>query len=455
MTVAKKNGITEGVIWVNIILFFIPIFLQSVLQQVFSITDAVIVGNVIGKEALGAINATSNLTRFFLNLFTGICSGATILIGQAYGGKKPDRVHKSLHTGMAFAIAGGLIMAAVCIPSTPLFMKIMSIPEDMVPYSARYTSIFFFGMIGTFIYDMAAGALRAMGDSKRPFYYLVISLASNIVLDLLFVVVLPWGITGAAAATAMAQFISAGIAFIHLTRMKDEARLEPKKIRFDGPTFREMIRLGVPMGISGVLYSISNIVIQSSVNSLGTDPLAGWSVHVKMDSVIWSFYDAVNVTAATFAAQNYGAGKMNRVREGVRDNFLVSGAAILATSAVIFVFARPIAQIFIQDETVVNYAVYVSRTMAPFYIFYLFGQVWGSTIRGCGETVRPMLIALIGTCGSRILWVVGVNLAGGPTVENMTLGYIVTWAVYSAMMGIYYYLGGWRKQAERTAAGSL
>lgn len=444
----KENSITEGLIWKSIVLFFIPIFLQSVFQQVFSITDAIIVGNVVGKQALGAINATSNLTKFFLNLFLGICSGAAIIVGQAYGAKDWKKVDDSLHTGMAFAFIGSIVMALVCIPATPFFMKVMSIPEDMLVHSSTYTSYFFFGMIGTFIYDMGAGILRAIGDSKKPFYYLVACLISNIILDVLFVVVLKDGIRGAALATALSQFIGAALVFIQLMKGAPHCKLVPKRIKLDGEIFKDMVALGLPMGISGVLYSISNIVIQSSVNSLGTDALAGWSVHVKMDSVIWSFYDAVNVASATFAAQNFGARKADRVRDGVKGNFAVGGFCIIVCSLIIFVFAHPIASLFIQDEVVVNNAVYISRTMAPFYIIYLFGQVWGSTIRGCGETVKPMFIALIGTCGSRLLWVVGVNLLGGPTIENMTLGYIVTWTVYSAMMGVYYFFGGWKNRLK-------
>ena len=442
----NMNRITEGILWKGIVVFFIPIFLQSVFQQIFSITDAIIVGNVVGKQALGAINATSNLTKFFLNLFTGICSGAAIIVGQAYGAKDEEKVARSLHTGSAFALIGGIGMALICIPATPFFMKVMSIPEDMVSYSSTYTSIFFFGMIGTFLYDMGAGVLRAIGDSKKPFYFLVLSLISNVVLDLLFVVVLKTGIWGAAAATALSQFIAAFAVIIQLTGMKGCCQLKLREIRLEIPIFKEMVKLGLPMGISGVLYSISNIAIQSSVNSLGTDPLAGWSVHVKMDSVIWSLYDAVNVASATFAAQNYGARKMDRVREGVKGNFIVGGSAIIFCSIIIYFFAKPIARLFIQDPEVVDYAVYVSRTMAPFYILYLFGQVYGSTIRGCGETVKPMLIALVCTCGSRILWVAGVNLVGGPTIQNMTAGYIVTWAIYSSMIAVYFYFGKWRER---------
>ena len=440
----KKNGVLEGVIWINILVFFIPVFLQSIFQQVFSITDAVIVGNVLGKQALGAINATSNLTKFFLNLFTGICSGATILVGQAVGAKNDERIFKSLHTGMMFAVLGGISVAVCCIPCTGLFMKLMRIPEDMVPYSSIYTSIFFFGMAGTFIYDMGAGALRATGDSRHPFYYLVISLVVNVLLDILLTMVIPWGIRGAAIATAASQFVSAGLVVAKLCRLNGACRLFPGKLRLDIPVFREMLSLGIPMGISGILYSISNIAIQSSVNSLGTSPLAGWSIHVKTDSIIWSLYDAVNITSGTFAAQNYGAGNITRVKKGVEGNLLIGGAAIIISSIVLFVFARPLSGIFIKDAEVVQYAVYISRTMAPFYIFYLFGQVFASTIRGCGETFRPMLIALVGTCGSRLLWVAGVNMVGGPTVENMTLGYIVTWAIYSGMMTVYYFRGKWR-----------
>ena len=442
------NGITEGVLWKELVLFCIPIFFQSIFQQVFGIVDAIIVGQGVGKVALGAINSTSNLTKLFLNMFLGFCSGAAIIIGQAWGAGNDDRVRSAVHTGIAFSFVGGLATAAFCVPMTPVFMKIMRIPADMLPYSEIYTKIVFLGFIAMFIYNMGAGFLRAIGDSKRPFYYLIVSLVLNLGLDMLFVLGFRWGVAGAAAATALSQAVAAALALRQLCRSDNAARLDFRQIRFQREDLRGMVRLGVPMGISGVLYSISNIAIQSTVNSLGTDIIAGWSVHVKVDTVIWSLYDAFGIAASTFAAQNYGAGKYDRVRAGVRSSLAVGTVVIVPLCVLMYAFIRPLSRLFVDDAAVTEYAVRIARIMAPYYIFYLFGDVFAASIRGCGEVVKPMLLTLIGTCGFRLLWVAMIHIFGGPTLLNVALSYPASWFFNSLLVSLYFFFGKWRSRLE-------
>ena len=442
------NGITEGVLWKELVLFCIPIFFQSIFQQVFGIVDAIIVGQGVGKVALGAINSTSNLTKLFLNMFLGFCSGAAIIIGQAWGAGNGDRVRSAVHTGIAFSFAGGLATAAFCVPMTPVFMKIMRIPADMLPYSEIYTKIVFLGFIAMFIYNMGAGFLRAIGDSKRPFYYLIVSLVLNLGLDMLFVLGFRWGVAGAAAATALSQAVAAALALRQLCRSDNAARLDFRQIRFQRDDLRGMVRLGVPMGISGVLYSISNIAIQSTVNSLGTDIIAGWSVHVKVDTVIWSLYDAFGIAASTFAAQNYGAGKYDRVRAGVRSSLAVGTVVIVPLCVLMYAFIRPLSRMFVDDAAVTEYAVRIARIMAPYYFFYLFGDVFAASIRGCGEVVKPMLLTLIGTCGFRLLWVAMIHIFGGPTLLNVALSYPASWFFNSLLVSLYFFFGKWRSRLE-------
>ena len=442
------NGITEGVLWKELVLFCIPIFFQSIFQQVFGIVDAIIVGQGVGKVALGAINSTSNLTKLFLNMFLGFCSGAAIIIGQAWGAGNGDRVRSAVHTGIAFSFAGGLATAAFCVPMTPVFMKIMRIPADMLPYSEIYTKIVFLGFIAMFIYNMGAGFLRAIGDSKRPFYYLIVSLVLNLGLDMLFVLGFRWGVAGAAAATALSQAVAAALALRQLCRSDNAARLDFRQIRFQREDLRGMVRLGVPMGISGVLYSISNIAIQSTVNSLGTDIIAGWSVHVKVDTVIWSLYDAFGIAASTFAAQNFGAGRFDRVRDGVKSTLAVGAAVILPLCALMYAFARPLSRLFIGEASVIEPTVRICRIMAPYYIFFLFGDVFAATIRGCGEAARPTAITLIGTCGFRLAWVALIHAMGSPTLLNVTAGYPASWAFNSLLMSVYYFFGRWRSRLQ-------
>ncbi|MBQ7736223.1 MAG: MATE family efflux transporter [Oscillospiraceae bacterium] len=447
-----KNSITEGVIWKEMILFLIPIFLQSVFQQVFGIADAIIVGQGVGKYALGAINSTSNLTRLFLNLFLGFCSGSAIVVSQGWGAENPDRVRRAVHTGMAFSLTGGLLTALICVPATPLFMKLMQIPADMLPYSQIYTRIIYVSFIGVFIYDMAAAILRAIGDSKRPFYYLIAAMLLNVVLDLAFVLVFRWGVAGAAAATAVSQMAAALLAVRRLCRADNAARLTLKDVRFDPKTLREITRLGVPMGISGILFSISNITIQSTVNSLGTDVLTGWGVNNKICSLIWSMFETFAIAASTFVAQNYGAGKLDRVRKTIRTCFALESAVIVPVSVMLYVFVRPLSRLFINDEAVMNYAVLANHVMVPFYFVYLFGDLFGASIRGTGETLRPMLITLVGICGFRVVWIVAIHLVSAPTVLNVAVSYPASWIFNSALMTLYFFFGRWRSRLREPEA---
>ena len=449
---ADVNAITNGVIWTQLIIFFVPIFLQSVFQQLFSITDAIIVGQAVGKTALGAINSTSNLIRLFINFFVGICSGTAIVVGQSWGAEDWEKVSRSVHTGAALSLIGGAALCAVCVALTPVFMWVMRIPQDMRALSSTYTWIYFLGIPGTFVYNMTAGILRAIGDSHRPFYYLIASLAVNVLLDLALVMGLRAGVAGAAVATAAAQYVCAALTVIRLCRAQDAARLTPKAVRIWKSECREMVKLGVPIGLQGVMYSISNIALQSTVNSLGTDVIASWGIHVKIDSVIWSVYDAFGIASSTFAAQNFGAGKLDRVRKSIRTSILLGLLIIAVLSALIYLFVEPLSRLFVDDETVVGIAAYVSRLMAPWYFFYLFGTVLSASIRGCGETLRPMLLTMTGTCGFRLLWVLMIHIFGGPTVFNVALGYPVSWFFQSALFVIYYFTGKWRSRlfAERT-----
>ena len=448
----KLNGITEGVIWKQLIIFIVPIFFQSVFQQLFGIADAVIVGKGIGTYALGAINATSNLVRLFLNFFIGLCSGAATVTGQAWGAKDSGRISRSVHTGMAFAMTGGLLSAGFCVPMTPLFMKFMRVPADMLSYSSAYTRIIFLGFFGVFVYDLGAAVLRAIGDSKRPFYYLIAALGLNIFLDLLFVLVFRWGVTGAAAATALSQLLSAALVTLRLCRTDNDAKLFIGKIRFHRAELRDLIRFGIPNGISGVFYSIANIAVQTTVNSLGSDIITGWSIHVKIDALVWSIYSAFSISAATFTAQNYGAGRMDRVKKSVGTCLRVCASVIIPVCLLIFIFVRPLAHMFVNDETVIDYAVYVCRFMAPFYILYMPGELLSASMRGCGETFRPMLLALIGTCGFRVMWVIMLHVLTEPSLFNVTLCYPLSWLFHSALVILYYLFGRWRSRLEADQA---
>lgn len=445
----RHNAITEGVLWKQLLLFCLPIFFQSIFQQVFGVVDAVIVGQGIGKTALGAIASTNNLTWLFLSMFLGFCSGAAIIIGQAWGAGNSERVRRIIRTGVTFSLAGGVGAAAVCVPMTPLFLRVIRIPADMLPYADTYTRIVFIGFIAMFIYNMAAGFLRAVGDSRRPFYFLIVSLVLNLAMDLLFVLVFHWGVAGAAAATTLSQGAAAALALRQLLRLEGGERTDSRRLRFHGAEVREMTRLGLPLGISGVLYAVTNIALQSTINVLGTDIIAGWSIYIKIDMVIWSLYEGFRIAASAFAAQNFGAGKYDRVRSVVKSSLAVGAAVILPVCAAMFAFCMPLSRLFVSDPAVTAYSVWLCRFTAPFYILFLFGDVFAAAIRGCGEVVWPMTLTLIGTCGFRLLWVALIHIFGGPSLLNVAASYPASWFFNSLLMSLYYFRGKWRGRLFR------
>ena len=448
----QEHGITEGVIWQQMVLFFLPIFLGSICQQVYGVADAIIVGRFVGKQALGSINSMSNLMRLFLNIFEGLATGAAIIVGQSWGARDEQRVSDAVHTGIAFSFAAGLFLIVTCIPATGFFMDLMRIPADMRPYSSVYTRIYFAGMLGSLTYNMGAGILRALGDSKRPFYFLLAASGLNILLDLLLVGVFHWGVAGAALATAIAQYATAVLVLLVLHREHHSYRLSFRRLRIRWQTLRQMVRLGIPIGISGAMYSISNITIQSTINAYGTNVITAWGTHSKIDTVIWTLMDAFGITTSTFAAQNYGAGLYDRVKKSVRHCLAFASVLIVLCSLINYCFAPELASLFISDNEVLSVAVWLVRLMAPFYLLYLFGDVFSATIRGCGETLAPMILTMFGTCVFRVLWVIVVTRSGQPPLSHVAWGYPVSWAVNSAMFCVYYFFGRWRRRLRPAQA---
>lgn len=442
----QDQPIITGPILKQMIFFIIPIFLQSVFQQVYNITDAVIVGRYLGTVSLGAVNSMSNLTKLFINLFQGIAVGVSIMVGQAIGAGEREKAQKAVHTGTAFSIAGGIFLLAVCIPLTPVFMRIMQIPADMWAYSATYTRIYFAGMVGSFGYNLGVGIMRAAGDSRRPFYFLAATCVLNVILDLLFVGAFHWGVAGAAWATAVSQSFSAYLVFRALMKNTGYCTLDPRKISFDPETLKRMVRLGLPIGIAGIMYSISNITIQSTINSLGTHTITAWGIQTKADSIVWSLLDSVNAAASTFVAQNFGAGNGRRVHECIRKSLGLGAVTTAAVSLVLYIYADPIASLFLEDQAVVQTAAWLIRIYAPYYLTYLFSDVFSAAIRGCGETFRPMILSLIGVCLFRVLWVAGITWGGREaTAYNLAIGYPVSWIFNSVIFTVYFFFGKWRR----------
>ena len=304
---AAENKITEGVIWKQLLLFFFPILFGTLFQQLYNAADAVIVGRFVGKEALSAVGGgTGTVINLLVGFFVGLSSGASVVISQYYGARKAELVDYAVHTAIAFSILGGFVLMVGGILTAPAILTAMDTPEDVLAPSILYIRIYYVGTIGNLIYNVGAGILRAVGDSRRPLYFLVASCFTNILLDLLLIVCFDLGVAGAAIATICSQALSALLVILVLLHVKDMHRLELRKIRIDRKMLHRIVLIGFPAGLQSVMYSLSNIIIQAAINGLGTDTVAAWTVYGKMDALFWMTISSFGIAITTFAGQNYG-----------------------------------------------------------------------------------------------------------------------------------------------------
>ena len=434
----QKNQITEGIIWRQLLLFFFPILLGTFFQQLYNTIDSVIVGQFVGKEALAAVGGSSaQIVAFVVGFFTGLSSGASVTIAQFFGAKDALSANKGLHTAYAIAAFGGLILTVSGIILTPFLLEMMNTPADIIADSSVYLRIYFSGIVFVLIYNMGSAILRAAGDSRRPLYYLIVCCIINIVLDVLFVIVLHMGVMGAAIATLIAQAVSAVLVTLKLMRSEGILKLSVRQIHFHGSILKMQLKLGLPTGLEAILFSVTNIAIQSAVNTFGTDTTAAWSAYGKLDAIFWMVSTAFGIAITTFVGQNYGAGKMDRVRRSTRVcllmDFIVSAILVVFLIAARFLLFR----LFTNDSHVIQIGCDMLVLITPWYIVYVFIEVIAGALRGVGNVVVPVIITLLGVCVLRIIWLAAM-LKISPTISAIILSYPVTWVVTALAFIIYY-----------------
>lgn len=443
-----SNQITEGVIWKQLLYFFFPILFGTFFQQLYNTTDAVIVGNFVGKEALAAVGGpAATLINLLIGFFTGLSSGATVIISQYYGAGKQDDVRKTVHTAVALSIAGGAVIMALGLLFSGAALQAMNTPDDILGLSVVYMRVYFLGVIPSLIYNMGSGILRAVGDSKRPLYFLILSCIANIILDILFVTVLKMGVVGVAVATALSQVISALMVIITLMRTDDSYRLFIKEIRFSLVLLHNIIRIGLPAGIQSTMYSASNLIIQSSINAFGTDTIAAWTAYGKVDGIFWMIMGAYGVSITTFAGQNFGAGKYDRIRKSVRICMGMAAFTSLLLSSIVLAGGRIFFRLFTDDPNVVSIGLGMMKVISPSYVTYICIEILGGTARGCGDAIPPMLLTCVGICVLRVVWIL-VVVPLRPEISTVAFSYPLTWSVTSAFFIIYYIKGSWLKRCR-------
>ncbi len=436
---AKENQITEGVIWKQLLLFFFPIVVGTIFQQLYNTADAIIVGRFVGKEALASVGGSAAvLTYQVVMFFTGLASGATVIISQFFGAGDSGKLHKALHTAYAFSIIVSIAIAALGWFATPWLLAVMKTPADIMDASVIYLRIYFLGIIATLVYNMGSGIMRAVGDSKRPLYYLIVCCVLNIALDILFVVVFHMGIAGAAAATVASQAVSALLVTRALMRSYSSISLNLKDIRLDLPILGAELRIGFPSGLQSCMYGLTNIIIQTSINGFGTDTAAAWAAFGKMDLIFWAVSGAFGISITTFAGQNYGAGKLDRVYKSVRVSLGMSLGICGSILVLLMLFAKPIFSMFTTDAKVIEIGIYIALNIIPSYAIYIFVEIFTGALRGLGDVLIPTLITIGGICGVRLPWIL-IMTPVRRELSTILISYPLAWAATALFLIPYYF----------------
>jgi putative MATE family efflux protein len=444
----NSNAITEGVIWKQLLAFFFPVLLGILFQQLYNTVDTIIVGRFVGKVALAAVGGSaSHIVSVVVGFFTGVSSGASVIISQYYGAKDEDAVSQAVHTAMIVAIACGAIMTVLGLSTAQWLLDIMGTPDDTMADSLIYIKVIYMGMIPSMIFNMGSATLRAVGDSKRPLFLLIVCCFVNIVLDILFVIGFSMGVMGAAVATVIAQATSAVLVCIILFRSKESYRLELHALRPNMRMLGRTIRIGLPAGIQTIMYGISNMIITAAINGFGTDSVAAFVAMNKIDTLNWMTLNSLGVALMTFAGQNYGANKLERVRNSLKTASLI-GLIISLSTGVIFIFCgRYMLMLFTSDTTVLQIAVKMMFCLAPWYFMYAPIEVFSGCFRGLGDTLIPTLITAIGVCLVRVIWIFTV-VPQWHQVLMVCICYPVTWFITSCSFFVYYRVK-WRQRLTK------
>lgn len=440
---SKNRGLmTEGVIWKEILLFSIPLLLGNLFQQLYNAVDSVVVGNYIGAQALAAVGSSAPVINLLVSFFMGLAVGAGVIISRYFGARNTEELHIAVHTSLALTFAAGIVMTLVGVLISPYVLKWVGTPNDVMDNSVLYLRIYFLGILSVMVYNMGSGILRAVGDSRNPLYFLIVSSVTNIILDLLFVIVFDMGIAGVGWATLIAQTISAILTMILLMRTKEEYQVKLKHIRFHKHMLYEIVRLGLPSGLQNAIVSFSNVIVQSNINAFGSLAMAGCGSYTKIDGFAILPVMSYSMALTTFTGQNMGAKKYDRVKQGAKTGILMSVVTIVCISALLLILGPNVLAIFSSDPTVINYGLYMMHVLAPGYIFLAISHAFNGIIRGAGITTVPMIVMVTCWCGLRMAWI----LTSVPLFHDIGvvfMGWPLTWIASALWLFLYYRKGSW------------
>ena len=428
---------TQGTIWRHLVSFAVPMMIGMLFQQFYKTVDMIVVGQFVSEEALAAVGSTGSITNMLVSLCNGLSMGASVVISQAYGAKDFKRLHTAVHTTVAVTFVLCVISTILGLVIAKPMLVAMDTPENVMPEAYSYLSIYFSGISGLLIYNMGSGILRAVGDSRRPQYFLICSALMNIVLDLLFVLAFGMGVEGVALATLISQGVSAVLILLTLTHEKGHYGLRWKELHINMPELKVILGIGMPSGIQQGITSFSNVFVQGYINAFGSAAMAGWSSYNKLDAILFVPAMCIANASTTFVGQNWGAKKPERARAGVKQSLGMALGITVIMSIIMEIFAPQFMLLFSSEPEVIDYGVRFLRIITPFYVGTCFNQVFGGALRGIGNARAPMIIFLWSFVAFRQLYLfVSTSLGGG--FVAVALAYPMGWLMSSALLTIVY-----------------
>ncbi|MCR5090111.1 MAG: MATE family efflux transporter [Oscillospiraceae bacterium] len=442
-TKVLKKDLTEGRVWKKLLIFFLPIAAGTCIQQLYNAVDGMIVGRFVGTVALAAVGGSSaQVINLLVGFFTSITAGAAVVIAQIYGAGRSEDVRVA--SGNAITVLGllGIALMILGLSASPWLLKLLQTPEDTLSGSVLYLRIYFIGVPFVLILNMESNILRAVGDSFSPFLYMVIGCLSNIILDIVFVIVFHWGIAGVAAATALSQVINMLLLTQRLMLTRESYRLSFHEFRLKGVYLSNMLKLGIPSGAQSSMYAVSNMVIQVGVNTLGTVAVASWAMTSKIDGIFWAVSNALGAAITSFIGQNLGAGRKDRVRQCVNQGLIMAFSITAVLSTLIMLTAKPLLGILTNDPAVISTTYEMMTYFVPYYFTWTLIEVLSAVLRGSGDAIRPVIIIGLGICLFRVVWISTVFTWFG-TLSALCLCYAASWIVTSISLLIYYRRSNW------------
>ena len=448
MTDRSTCNMTTGAPWRRITAFALPVLLSQVFQQLYNTVDALIVGRFLGDEALAAVTSSGALIFLLVSFFEGLTLGAGVAISRYFGANDPARVERAIHTNILVSAISGLLLTGLGVWLTPHILRWMDTDPEVLPDAIDYFRYYFTGVLAVVLYNACKSIMNALGDSRRPLYYLLLSSAVNVVLDLLFIAGFGWGVWSAAVATTISQAISMVLCLIHLSGKRTAFRLQWSKLRVDRELFGEIVRYGLPSGVQNCVISLANVIVQANINTFGKLAVAACGTYSKLEGFAFLPITSFTMALTTYTGQNLGAREYDRAKKGARFGILCAIIIAELIGLALYILMPQLARLFTQTPEVIQMATLQARTIAPFFFLLAYSHAVASVCRGAGKSIVPMVIMLGVWCVLRITYITLIMRVSHELLF-LYLAYPITWSISSIIYFLYYHFSDWIHGFER------